>query len=240
MTLKKIGGKKFLVNLLSDFIVSKIPQEEKSIIKIVDCENFYVIKGKTSSKEVLFIPNIISEFNEKYKEYVDNRNLTHTIDLLEYDYNLDEVKELVQTYHNNTPNCSYHYTDVDKFESLIEKDEMIYTSEFPYGYSLNQGRDLYYYGKHIFYNIPSNYPITSLTFTLSKEKNEDGEQKFIVFDEFFKSEDEKLQSAVLDVFDFNYDRLSEKMKKVDWSIELTNPLQEHEELKEVVKDFIIM
>jgi hypothetical protein len=150
------------------------------------------------------------------------------------------VKELTQTYHNNTPNCSYHYTDVNKFESLVENDEMVYMSEFPYGYSLNQGRDLYYYGKHIFYNIPSNYPITSLTFTLSKDKNEEGEQKFIVFDEFFKSEDEKLQSAILDVFDFNYDRLNEKMKKVDWSIELTNPLEEYEELKEVVKDFIII
>ncbi len=50
----------------------------------------------------------------------------------------------------------------------------------------------------------------------------------------------RLQSAILDVFDFNYDRLNEKMKKVDWSIELTNPLEEYEELKEVVKDFIII
>jgi hypothetical protein len=240
MNLKKIGGKKFLVNLLSDFILSKISHEEKSIIKIVDCENFYVIKGKTTSKEVLFIPNIISEFNEKYKDYVDNRNLTHTIDLLEYDSNLEDVKEMTQTFHNNTPNCSYHYSDVEQFENLEEKDEMVYVSEFPYGYSLNQGRDLYYYGKYIFYNIPSNYPITTLTFTLSKEKNDDGEQKFVVFDEFFKSEDERLQSAVLDVFDFNYNLLNEKMKKVDWSIELTNPLEEHEELKEIVKDFIIL
>jgi hypothetical protein len=239
MNLKKIGGKKFLVNLLSDFILSKISHQEKSIIKVVDCGNFYVIKGKTSSKDVLFIPNIISEFNEKYKEHVDNK-LTHTIDLIEYDLELEEVNELTQTYHNNTPNCSYHYTDVDKFGSLFENDEMVYMSEFPYGYSLNQGRDLYYYGKHIFYNIPSNYPITSLTFTLSKEKNEEGEQKLVVFDEFFKSEDEKLQSAILDVFDFNYDKLSKKMKKVDWSVELTNPLEEHKELKEVVKDFIII
>ena len=240
MNLKKIGGKKFLVNLLSDFIVGKISHDEKSIIKVVDCGNFYVIKGKTTSKEVLFIPNIISEFNEKYKEYVDNRNLTHTIDLIEYDLDLSEEKELTHTFHNNTPNCSYHYKDVEGFESLIEKDEMVFTSEFPYGYSLNQGRDLYYYGKYIFYNIPSNYPITSLTLTLTKEKSEDGDQKLIVFDEFFKSEDERLQSAILDVFDFDYDRLSEKMKKVDWSIELTNPLEEHEELKEVVKDFIII
>lgn len=240
MNLKKIGGKNFLVNLLSDFIIGKIPQDEKSIIKVVDCGNFYVIKGKTSSKDVLFIPNIISEFNEKFKEYIDERKLTHTIDLIEYDSELEEVKELSHLFHNNTPNCSYHYSDVENFESLAEKDEMIYVSEFPYGHSLNQGRDLYYYGKYIFYNIPSNYPITTLKLTLTKEKDESGEIKFVVFDEFFKSEDERLQSAILDVFDFNYNSLSNKMKKVDWSLELTNPLEEHKELKEVVKDFIIL
>lgn len=239
MNLKKIGGKKFLVNLLSDFILNKIPHQESSIIKIVDCENFYVIKGKTTSKEVLFIPDIISEFNEKYKEHVDTKKLTHTIDLIEYDSELKEVVEITQTFHNNTPNCSYNWKEVERFDELIEKDELVYVSEFPFGYSLSQGRDLYYYGKHIFYSIPSNYPHTSLTLTLSKEKNEEGEQKFIVFDEFFKSEDETLYSAILDVFDFDYNRLSKKMKKVDWSVELTNPLEEYSFLKERNKDFII-
>jgi hypothetical protein len=239
MNLKKIGGKKFLVNLLSDFIVGKIPSEENSIIKIVDCGNFYVIKGKTTSKEVLFIPNIISEFNEKYKEYIDDRKLTHTIDLIEYDTDLKEVRDLSHTFHNNTSNCSYHYKDVENYENLTEKDDLVFISEFPYGHSLTQGRDLYYYGKHIFYSIPSNYPHTTLTLTLSKEKNEEGEQKLIVFDEFFKSEDDTLHSAILDVFDFDYKRLSEKMKKVDWSVELTNPLEEYSFLKERDKDFII-
>ena len=240
MRLKKIGGKKFLVNLLSDFILSKIEQEMNSIIKVVDCGNFYVIKGKTTSKEVLFIPNIISEFNEKYRMFVDNQKLTHTIDLIEYDCEVNVVKQLKQTYHNNTPNCSYHYKDVEKFEIIEEKDEMVYVSEFPYGHSLSQGRDLYYYGKHIFYNIPDNYPITTLTLTLSKDKNEQGEHNLVIVDEFFKSEDEVLKSAILDVFDFNYEELCEKMKKVDWSVELTNPLGEHEILKERVKDFIII
>ena len=239
MTLKKIGGKKFLVNLLSDFILNKIPHQESSIIKIVDCENFYVIKGKTTSKEVLFIPDIISEFNEKYKEHVDTKKITHTIDLIEYDSKLKEVVEITQTFHNNTPNCSYNWKEIDRFDELVEKDELVYMSEFPFGYSLSQGRDLYYYGKHIFYSIPSNYPHTSLTLTLSKEKNEEGEQKLIVFDEFFKSEDETLYSAILDVFDFDYNRLSKKMKKVDWSVELTNPLEEYSFLKERNKDFII-
>lgn len=237
MTLKKIGGKSFVVNLLSDFILSKIPHEENSIIKIVDCGNFFVIKGKTSSKEVLFIPNIISEFNEKFN--IESK-LTHSIDLIEYDVKLDTIDNLEHTYHNNTPNCSYHYQDVEDFPTLDEKDEMIYVSTFPHGYSLKQGRLLYYYGKKIFYNIPSNYPFTSLKFYLTKEKNSEGEIDFKVFDEFFKSEDETLRSAVLDVFDFDMESLEREIKKVDWSVELTDPLLEYDFLKEKVEGFIII
>jgi hypothetical protein len=237
MTLKKIGGKSFIVNLLADFILSKISHEENTIIKIVDCGNFLVIKGKTSSKEVLFLPSIISEFNEKFNQ---SSKLTHTIDLIEYDSDLEQVKSLEHLYHNNTPNCSYHYSEVENFDSSVEKDEMIYVSSFPHGYSLSQGRLLYYYGKKIFYNIPANYPITSMKFTLTTERNSENEIDILVYDEFFKSEDEILRSAILDTFDFNMDGLKNEIKKVDWSVELTNPLSDYDFLKEKVDGFIII
>ncbi len=53
------------------------------------------------------------------------------------------------------------------------------------------------------------------------------------------SEDETLKSAILDVFDFDMSWLSSEMKKVDWSIELTNPLEEYSFIKKKNKDFII-
>lgn len=237
MRLKKIGSKSYVVNLLSDFILSKIPHEENSLIKVVDCGNFFVIKGKTTSKEILFIPNLISEFNQKFSL---GSELTHTIDLIEYDSELRAVDNIIHTYHNNTPNCSYHYKDVEEYEKMVEEDEMIYVSSFPHGYSLSQGRLLYYYGKKIFYNIPSNYPITSLKMRLTSQKNSDGDFDIEVFDEFFKSEDEVLRSAILDVFDFNMDSIEKEIKKVDWSIELTDPLFEYDFLKEKVEGFIII
>jgi hypothetical protein len=46
-------------------------------------------------------------------------------------------------------------------------------------------------------------------------------------------------SAILDVFDFDKTWLSAEMKKVDWSIELTNPLEEYSFIKKKNKDFII-
>lgn len=237
MTLKKIGSKSFIVNLLADFILSKIPHHESTIIKVVDLENFIVIKGKTSSKEVLMLQSIISEFIEKFK--ID-KQLTHTIDLIQYDVKMEKSKFLEHTYHNNTPNCSYHYMDVENFEELTEKDEMVFGSSFPHGFSLNQGRLLYYYGKKIFYNIPSNYPVTTMTFTLTTERNSENEVDIKIYDEFFKSEDETLRSAILDTFDFNMDSLENEIKKVDWSIELTNPLSEYDFLKEKVDGLIII
>jgi hypothetical protein len=36
---------------------------------------------------------------------------------------------------------------------ILEDNNLIFCSEFPHGYSLKQGRLMYYYGKHIFYNI---------------------------------------------------------------------------------------
>ena len=38
MNLKKIGSKLFTTNLFADFILSKIPNTEESIIKVIDCK----------------------------------------------------------------------------------------------------------------------------------------------------------------------------------------------------------
>jgi hypothetical protein len=122
----------------------------------------------------------------------------------------------------------------------MDEDNLVSVSEFPHGYSLNQGRLLYYYGKHIVYNIPSNVPFESLTLTLSNKKNSEGEVIFDVCDNFSNSIDESLTSAILDVFDFDMSWIESEIKKVDWSLEITNPLEDYEFLKKKVKDFIII
>jgi hypothetical protein len=43
----------------------------------------------------------------------------------------------------------------------------------------------------------------------------------------------------LDVFDFDLSWITSEMKKVDWSIELTNPLEEYSFIKERNKELII-
>jgi hypothetical protein len=180
---------------------------------------------------------------------LNEKSITHTIDLIEYDQEIQPLESLTFTYHN-TDNCSYHYKQISHFNDTDRScdydyfikevdDQMITSSEFPHGYSLGQGRLLYYYGKHIFYNIPPNYPITTLTFNLSTTKDEDNNSNFSVINNFSGHEDETLKSWALDFFDFDMTWLSNEMKKVDWSVELTNPLSEYDFLTKRNKEFII-
>lgn len=247
MILKKQNSRIYTVNLFADFILSKIPHTEETIITVSDCKNFMLIKGVTTYEEILDLHLITNEFNEKYNPVFP---VSHTIDLIEYGSKLSEVNTLRFTLHKSD-NCSYHKKQIESFK----KNEMSYdfdyepieltdeplltTSEFPHGYSLNQGRLLYLYGKHIFYSIPSTYPISTLSFTLSTRKNDEGENIIRVFDPIKEEEDKLLKSAILDVFDFNLAWLSSEMKKVDWSIELTNPLEEYPFIKNKNKDFVI-
>jgi hypothetical protein len=73
---------------------------------------------------------------------------------------------------------------------------------------------------------------------LTTKKDESGESLFSVVNSNQKVNN-VLTSAILDVFDFDMSWLKTEIKKVDWSIEITNPLQDYDFLKKKVDDFII-
>jgi hypothetical protein len=114
MTIKTQSSRIFLINLFADFIISIIPHEEQSIINIVDCKNFILVKGKTTSKNLLNLSQISNEFSSKFSEYLNDNKITHTLDLIEYDQHIIPLEELSHTYHN-TDNCSYHYKQIEHF-----------------------------------------------------------------------------------------------------------------------------
>jgi hypothetical protein len=251
MILKSPLSRLSIVNLFADFILNQIPKKEETIIQVVDCINFYIIKGKTTHKEPLNIAKLKDEFIVKFEEFFAEIKLTHTIDLIEYDSKLNPLDVLSFEYHN-TENCSYHNTQIKTFKDndkisydykyflkpITEDNNLFFHSEFPHGYSLNQGRLLYYYGKHIFYNIPTSYPVSTLVFNISTNRDETGDVLFSVKNTS-NEVDTVLTSAILDVFDFDMSSLENDIKKVDWSFEITNPLEDYDFLKKKVKDFIV-
>jgi hypothetical protein len=236
-----------IVNLFADFVLSKIPHNKHTIIQVADCINFFVIKGKTSYGDLLNMGELLEEFKTKIN-LPDGRKLTHTIDLIEYNVEMNEPEKIIHTYYN-TINCSYNGNQIENFISdntnsygddyflnvIKDNTNLIVTSEFPHGYSLSQGRLFYNYGKYIMYNIPTNYPVVELTMGISKD-----EEKFFVYDGFYKNEDNRLRSAILDMFDFDMTWIESELKKVDWTIEVSNPLSEYDFLKKNVKDFLII
>ena len=247
MVLKNIGSRILITNLFADFIVSKIPHSEETIIKVVDCTNFFIIKGKTSYSQVLDLTIILDEFLKKYEDHIGNVKLSHTVDLIEYDVKMSTPNNFEFVYHN-TPNCSYSYSQFDSYENKkssydynyviteITDENMVSISEFPHGYSLGQGRLHYYYGKHIFYSIPTNYPVNTVIFNMCKNKTDNGEPIFSVRQSNSTSIDKNLTSAILDVFDFNMSWLEKEIKKVDWSLELLNTLEEYYFIKKINKN----
>ena len=229
MNLKSPNSRISIINLFADYIIKNIPSDEDTIIQIADCVNFYTIKGITSYNIPLDISKLSDEFCEKFALKALN-----TIDLIEYNKKFVPKTEYKFTLFNND-NCSYQNNE----EVSDDESELIVVSEFPHGYSLSQGRLLYYYTKHIVYNIPPNYPFSGLRFEVPTDK-EKVESNFKVFNLHTEEYDENLRSSILDVFDFDTSSISNEMKKVDCYVEITNPLDEYSFLKEGVKDFIII
>ena len=247
MVLKKVGGRNFIANLLADFIIEKLGEHNSSQIKVIDVENFFIIKGKTSSKEVLNLSDITAEFEKKYTELLNDYKICNTIDLIQYDSDLTDMKTLSFTFFN-TENCSYSYKqikshidsdsnfDIDSTNNKISDTEMVFVSELPHGFSLNQGRLLYYFMKKIFYSLPPSYPMVSLKMDINIL-----EEDFIqVFDNFSQSNEEVIQSAILDCVDLNLEKMEKIIGKIDYEKELFTPLEEHSFLIEKNYEILII
>lgn len=183
-----------ICNLLADFIVIKIGKEFDSRIQVTDCVNFYVINGKTNSSIVLDMNEITQEFNEKFKEFLDNVKILRTIDIIEYSIELNPPTKLTHTFFN-TENNMYN----NKYNEKNEMLGFISASEFPYGHSFSMGRNIFYNLKHIAYNVTKIGYIKWVELDLNLEKDDDDMINVIY------SHSEKLnntiKSAILDVFD---------------------------------------
>ena len=183
-----------ICNLLADFIVIKIGKEFNSKIQVTDCVNFYVINGKTNSSVVLDMNEITQEFNEKFKEFLDNVKILRTIDIIEYSIELNPPTKLTYTFFN-TENNMYN----NKYNEENEMVGFISTSEFPYGHSFNMGRNIFYNLKHIAYNVTKIGYIKWVELDLNLEKDDD-DMINVIFSHSEKLND-TIKSAILDVFD---------------------------------------
>lgn len=230
-----------LVNLFADFLVSEIGHEKKTIIEIIDLENFIVIKGKTNSDEILNIKELKDVFLEHYPSDFFSKRLNNTIDLLEYEVEIPTCESIYITLHNSD-NCSFSQEIINEkkypFSENLNPNKFSYKSSFPHGYSLNQGRIFYYYAKHITYSFPTNIPFREIHLKICERKNVP--ECFDIRLDYETDTNESIKSAILDSFDFEMGWIEKELKKMDWLQEVINPLVEYEFLKKRNSDFIIL
>ena len=205
------------LNLLSEFILKKYKSKD-TLVEICDCQNFIIVKGFTTESEVISLNSVVSEFSQKYEQYP----IKSTIDLIEYKSDLSSPKKF-------------------KFffgKKLHKEDSLFSTSEFPYGYSNNQGKLLYFYFKHIVDRIPTNYPFTWIIFNV--EVSEKNEIDFTIEDDYLNNNEDILKSAILDCFDFNLTDFESILNKMDLEKYILNPSEETLLDDISVNDFIII
>lgn len=190
-----------IVNLFPNFILSKIDKKENSIIQVTDFEKFFVIRGITTSKEILDTQVIKFEFCEKFKKEIELSEISYMniIDVIDYNKSFENNNNVQFEISKNI------YKDVTN-NSL----DVSISSEFPYGYSLEYNRLKYYYSHYIFNHMYSLLGVDNVSFTYSSEKNEDDEFMIdINCDSRLKKEN--ILSLILDVFDFDLESFSKKI-----------------------------
>lgn len=200
------NSRRGVINLFADFILSKIDKNENSIIKVIDCESFMVIRGETTSEVVLDIDKIKNDFTNWFGDLLKSAGIDkiNTLDVIKYGSDLKPINE--------------GWVDVSK-DVFTEQPEPLFElsicSEFPYGYSLSCGRLMNYYTHYMFNNMYSTLNIDKAKFFFTQGLNENEDFDIdIVSDSWVDKDDVK--SLILDVFDFDLDSFKETV--IDYNI----------------------
>jgi len=209
-------------NIYIEKLLGKFEENSKTFLEVCNCDNFIVIKGQTTSDKLVNV----NLFNEEIMNFKDSFNFPRVIDIIEYSDKVELKKNFEFTFFN-TENL------------LLETDtnNQIKTSKFPWGYSWEQGKLLYFYFKHITYNIPTTYPFSWIKYKVSVDDN--NKVDFSIEDSHLNNHNNILKSAIMDSFDFNLNYFLQTAKKMDLDKMILNPMEDDILLKKRVPDFVI-
>lgn len=260
-----------VINLFADYIVSKLKNSRslikvtnhknfvvvdgettsKEVLNLNELKNDFFEKGYTDKIHLKSNFNIIDII--KYNKAPFSANLHH----FTY-YNSKRPiyhPEIIKYKENPSLNLLYYskisYNNKLIFE-ILEKDissndyfqsvnYLSYSSSFPFGYSKDSGRTAFYYGEYICNHLFNylNVDEIHLKINLNRNSEEDDFDIQIFSDSIYDSE--KIQSLVLDVFDFNLPKFeNEYLKDYDYTLDITDPIGDKPWLvKDKIKDILI-
>jgi hypothetical protein len=223
------NSRRGVVNLFADFILTRIDKKENSIIQVTDCESFMVVHGLTTSKDILDLEKIKSDFTEWFGDILSDVGIErlNTIDIIKYDQEVNNIEK--------------GWVNVNK-EVFVDEPESIFelsvSSEFPYGYSLNCGRLMVYYSHYIFNHMYSLMGVNDLNFFFTKEEdNEDFKIKIV---SETKQNIKEIKSLVLDVFNFDLEEFKTKIGDYDVMQDILFPDKEKPYTKQDMLEHVIL
>jgi hypothetical protein len=188
---------KYLVNLLSEFILYKLPKSEDSIIEVIYISNFFVVNGSTTSKTFLDFSVIKDEFVKEYGELIKSWNniSLNFLDVIKYEKSKFNEEIIFEFTKDGFPYLNDNSV-VSPFPVLSIK------SEFPYGFSLNYDRLLMYYLQYVSSHLFKITDSSKIKYTCTRELDKN-EVSLINLESDSIYPNNSILSMVLDVFDFN-------------------------------------
>jgi hypothetical protein len=170
-------------------------------------------------------------------EDVQNINtfIEKTIDMIEYYHDLTPTKKLKFKFFDSTNNLYPKEMLNNPEDEVIES--YIYTSTFPYGHSYKMGRTLLYKMKNVAYNVFKTGYIKWVELNVDLNKKDDDILEVDHNSKTFK--DERIESAILDVFDLTdltpIDLIEDEIFNESLLVESDSP-----KIKNTTHNFIIM
>ena len=183
-----IATRQNLVNDFADYVCKIISENDthKTKLSVVDVENFMIVKGFTTSDNVVSFSKITPEFIKSQKEKYPNLENFNTIDVMSYSCEDKSFEDEIVQYSNRN-------------QEIINNELTIsISSKFPYGYSENYLKQTYNHLKEISCKCQPYFKFNWVELTC-KVTNSDFEIMSINSDSYYPSK--KLLSILKDNYD---------------------------------------
>jgi predicted regulator of amino acid metabolism with ACT domain len=223
--------RRYFANLFEDNILSKFNKSENTIIQVTDFETFVVVNCQKTSKDILTLNDLKTEFIESNKELFSSlkKEDLNIIDIIKYDQEITDFPRA--------------WIKVNKFLYVNEFDpisEINISSEFPYGHSLGCGRGILYYSHYIFNQMYSLLGVDKVYFHYSSDINEDEDYRIKVLCDS-QVPKKTIESLVLDCFDMELTEFKERLSNYDFTKDITDQTLDKPYLvQDRLKDIILL
>ena len=215
----KTNSRQGLCNLFAEYISEEISQNGKyeTMISVSDCDTLILIKGYTKREDIVDVKDIVNKFISKYWaefSFTDLQKVS-TLDMITF----GEEKKFKQK------RLKFHFErDVQfpKFDMNVVNTPIV-SSEFPYGFSKNYLKNLYFYLEHIIYNVQDHFGYTFIELTVEEDIRGGVKIVDIISNSVYPPT--VLKSIIYDNFEMNVSEINELIKEQDLVKELSYSIQ---------------